>query len=206
MTPPSRRTLLLSCGATALVVLAGCSTDDSGGTGSPGTTTDTPPETGTTTDTATTVPPSEVTAFDDLSETAQSVFEDAYFRGPVERASDRVPAVLLNGAYVRYQGDVYAVVSEGAGGLVAEYSLSAALVDESAVEDGRLVGYADLSPAAQAAFETAVSESQFTVRGEPLPGRLDEIGYVRYEERYYELTVVVADIPTVEVSVEELGE
>lgn len=204
MAPPSRRRLLVSCGTTALVVLGGCTA----GTGSTGTTTEPPTDTETTTEapeTATTVPPSAVTAFEDLGETAQSVFEDAYYQGYVERAVDRIPAALQEQPYVRYQGDVYEVRRVTVTGAVAEYTLYAAVVDEGSVAEESLVDYADLSSDAQAAFEQAVADGQFTVRDGSLPGRLDEVGVVKFEGRYYELTVTVGDIPIWKLAVREVG-
>jgi len=142
--------------------------------------------------------------FEDLSETAQSVFEDAYVQGSVERPVDKIPAALQDQPYVRYQGDVYEVRRVTVTGAVAEYTLYAEVVDESTVEEESLVGYADLSSAAQSAFEQAVADGQFTVRDGYLPGRLDEVGVVQYDGTYYELTVTVGDIPVWKLSVRKV--
>lgn len=79
-------------------------------------------------------------------------------------------------------------------------------VDESEVDVSELVAYTDLSEEAKEAFTEALDAGEYTVRGGTLPGKLDEVGFVKHEENYYALRIAVGDIPVQKLSITKVSE
>lgn len=195
-----RRRFLAASGTLGLSFLAGCSGLNQT---SPETVSQTESPTVITGQTPTStrsVPPDEITPYDSLTEQGKELFRDIVETGPIERASDKIPPKLSEAEYVQYKNDVYRLSKSNPHTYVAEYTLEVNFTSQSEVDESELVAYPDLSEAAQIAFKEALDEGSYTVRDGTLPGELREIQYVKYEESYYELQIIVADIPVWELS------
>ncbi|MFC6991892.1 hypothetical protein ACFQH3_09080 [Haladaptatus sp. GCM10025707] len=101
----------------------------------------------------------------------------------------------MEAEFVLYQDSRYRIEKEQAG-YIAEYALEATLTSDSNVEVGDLVAYGDLTQEAAAAFDEAQTGDRYTIRGETLPDQVVSNQYVEFDGEYYELTVIVADIPS----------
>lgn len=77
-------------------------------------------------------------------------------------------------------------------------------VDESDVDESRLVAYSDLSKEAKDIFKQALNEGRY-ISTESLPGKLDEVRYVKYEGDYYVALPAVGDMRVWEMSIEKVS-
>ncbi|MFB6235193.1 MAG: hypothetical protein ABEH81_13900 [Halopenitus sp.] len=100
---------------------------------------------------------------------------------------------------------MYSIPKTDAGRYIAEYTLYSSSTKKTEVDNAELVTYTDLSEEAKNAFKQSLNEGQYTVRGETLPGNLDEARFVKYDGEYYELRVAVADIRVWTISVTKVS-
>lgn len=195
-----RRGFLAVSGTFGFSVLAGCSglNQPSPETGSP---TESPTMNTSLTPTSTrSVPSEEITTYDSLTEQGKELFRGIVETGPIERASDKIPPKLSETEYVQYQNDVYRLSRSNTHTYIAEYTLEVDFTSQSEVDESELAAYPDLSEAAKKAFKQALDKGSYTVRAGTLPGELREVQFVRYDGSYYELLIIVADIPVWELS------
>lgn len=193
MAAKTRREALQLVMTTTLLGLSGCTSDDQE---AKQTSTDSrsPEMSETLASTESPVPKSQITEYSSLNDKAQKLFEKIITEGPIERASDKIPSKLWEADYIQYEGDIFELKKEDTGSNVVEYTLITSSVDESDVNQSETVTYSKLSNEAQTAFQEALSTGEYRSRAEPLPGKLDEAGFVKYDGAYYELKVAIADI------------
>lgn len=192
-----RRRKALRMSAVAVVTgIAGCAAGDRSS----------PSPTDSSTPTETPIPAEQITEYESLTKTGQELFRTLLSKGSVERPSDEIPTKLREAEYLRYEGELYSISRTNTDRNVAEYTMDISPVDESEVDESELVAYADLSEEAKEAFTEALNAGDYTVRGETLPGKLGEVGFVKYDGDYYELRVIVADIRVQRLSITKVSE
>lgn len=199
MSPRSRRRLLRILAPGILVGFAGCSSEAPADE-----TPATPTTTATSTPTATPIPEERITEFEQLTEDGRELFEQLLSQEHVEIGSDRLPSGLEDAEYVRHQDAVYAVTKTYTDEFVSEYTLEVQTIHPDYVDQEEVVAYGDLTEEAQDAFLEAVETGSVSYRDETLPGKLVSTSYVKYDDDYYELTVIIADIPIVRISEEQV--
>lgn len=179
------------------------------------TTSETPTPTATVTRTPTpptTAPPENVVAYANLSDRSQRVFDRALESGIDEIPLHDVPEELIPGRdvagtevrHLRYQGAVYEVAITDRG-YRGKYALEASPINASEVgDDTRVLAYENLSARDKRRFETALSEDRTDLfRRENFTDDLGTDDVVRYRGEYYIVTVLVADVRIVSISVEK---
>lgn len=150
------------------------------------------------------IPPEQITAYEALSEKGKELFQTLLAEGSIKRPSDKIPSKLWDAKYVRYEGTVYTISKTNTGRSIAEYTLSVSSVTQSEVNESELVIYSNLSQEAKDAFKQALNEGTYTIRGEDLPGKLNDAKFVQYRGNYYELQITVGDIRVWKISVSKI--
>lgn len=191
----------------ALVLLAGCNGVVDAPESDPAETTTVPTtgdETTASTGPSTTVEPSQVVAFDELTDRRQAAFRDA-LQGEATFVPNS-PAIDESAGYdfqhvtpferheyVRYDGALYRI-SVSLGDLYASYGLRASTA--SAPDDATVVTYDSLPESVRDEVRKALDVGRHQVpmgKWDALPESLQDARYVRYENHTYEMTYIVGD-------------
>lgn len=190
-----------------LVVVAGCSTNPgpAGDGATPGPASGaSPPESTPTVSPASTDSAPDVVAYDELPDETRRIVRAAVENGSVRRDADAFDGLEAGeDRYVRYDGRTYAL--EWHTYLRAEYALEVVERGSTApVEsNGSVVSHANLTETERRLFHRARNSSDvLRLRSGTLPDTFSEHRYVEHRGRYYQLLVVVADVPQWELRVE----
>lgn len=196
----SRRRMLWKGAAILLPVTGGCSSPS----------TSEPSPTVNTESASDSTPPSpnespsrseDATPYESLTGPGKVLFQRSIDRASVERAANRIPRVLWNAEYVRYREHVYEISKSDTGRDVVRSHLSVELVREGDAAESETITFDELTPSARDAFERALDEGEYTVRGEELPKQLAEHRFVEDGTDHYRLRVMVEDIRVWRLSV-----
>lgn len=155
--------------------------------------------------TATTVEPSQVVAYDELTAEQQAAFQNA-LQGEATFVPDSPyidePAgyemsnstLFERNEYVRYNGDLYDI-GLGLGKAYAIHTIMAVTGDPP--ENATVIALENVSANASDVLRTTLTDGRYeSGMGEwpdGLPGRLGTLEYVRYEDETYELTYGIGE-------------
>ena len=193
----SRRKVLQISAVIAVSGMAGCSSQTNSTTPSQADT-DAPT-------TETPIPAEQITKYESLTVRGRDLFQTLLSEDSIDQPSDTIPTKLWEATYVRHEGSVYSISKTDTDRNIAEYTLEVSSIEQSQIDESDLVTYSNLSEEEKNAFKQSLNEAGYTVRNETLPSKLNEGKFVKYNQNYYELRVLVGDIRVWRISITEVS-